>query len=148
MFCKKKSHALFARRIACNISWYSGVQHIVKIESLYFFLCLWGVGNCILQMLSIPKICPFSWSEFWDSHSAYHLSVTVVGPYQQGCNQGKTVTHPQCESLLSGLFVSAVNPRFCLHSCGTMTSRKKVLLKVIILGDSGWVIKAKEDYLS
>lgn len=26
-----------------------------------------------------------------------------------------------------------------LCSCGTMTSRKKVLLKVIILGDSGWV---------
>lgn len=30
---------------------------------------------------------------------------------------------------------------FCLYSCGTMTSRKKVLLKVIILGDSGWVMK-------
>lgn len=30
----------------------------------------------------------------------------------------------------------------CLSSCscGKMTSRKKVLLKVIILGDSGWVI--------
>lgn len=28
---------------------------------------------------------------------------------------------------------------FFPHSCDTMTSRKKVLLKVIILGDSGWV---------
>ncbi|KAG7242469.1 hypothetical protein INR49_021643 [Caranx melampygus] len=34
-------------------------------------------------------------------------------------------------------FCIPCNLRFCLYSCGTMTSRKKVLLKVIILGDSG-----------
>ncbi|KAG7231422.1 hypothetical protein INR49_011942 [Caranx melampygus] len=33
--------------------------------------------------------------------------------------------------------LNSVDALLCLCSCGTMTSRKKVLLKVIILGDSG-----------
>ncbi len=115
-----------------------------------FCLCLWSEGNSSLGDIAlgfIPRTGPFLWSVFRDAHGPYHLSVKPVGPYQKGHHWGmaESILLEQFQrwsaSIRSFLLPSNLFFFFCLCSCGTMTSRKKVLLKVIILGDSGWVMK-------
>lgn len=92
----------------------------------------------------IPRTGPFLWNVFQHAHRPDHLSVKPVGQYQKESSPGNIWSilfeqfQPWSASVRS--FLVPFNLFFCLYSCGIMTSRKKVLLKVIILGDSGWVM--------
>lgn len=124
------------------------MQCSILLMSQYFiFLCLWSEGNCNIAdtaICLIPRTSLFLRNVFWHVHRPYHLSVKAVDPYQKGHNWGKAVCifseQIQCWSAFIRSFLLPSNICFFVfYSCGTMTSRKKVLLKVIILGDSGWV---------
>lgn len=110
------------------------------------FLPLWSEGNPSIGDIAlgfIPKI-----GVYFETHTGL-----IICQWNLLAHSKRAITrarlYPSCLSIfcvglrLIGDFFTPLIFFFFFLVCtavGTMTSRKKVLLKVIILGDSGWVM--------
>lgn len=134
--CRKKICSVTLSKIECSCS---SLSWICSIQAQ-------GVPSCGVWEWCVPRDLVNSLEITWLGH------VGLRGDWP-----GPSLPAHVCSSwtqrfmyLLSEECVCGAGRggvRLCLNifsfsspSCGKMTSRKKVLLKVIILGDSGWVM--------